>query len=467
MTSRTLVVLSMGVVGVAMFARTSHGQTSGEVSFREILQSAGLETEDLETFSQAPAWQAKDWQIAGQVIHRLRQFAPEQLTTWAKPWEEVPREAPLLGELIEIEGNAIAYESFKPSEDSPVTSEIAELHRCEIKSQDSTEVFQVLTPTVPILWQEKFELPEPVQVVGVVLQTSESAGVTLLANHVAWFPNSGVSTGKLLLSQLGMDVALLDHVNQYRPFVSAATSREGEAFFACLQVMQEVKGEELVRLARQSIEQSAEDWAARLKLWKEEANQHADSALRQNIKMAEAVLERSTLGQSSVAPLFLMAEEQVGELVYLEGIARRAVRIAADSELARPEYFEIDLFTADSQNLPIVCCASELPEDFPLGDEIHERVRFAGVFFKNWRYRTRDIVQEDADELQQKPGFVPVIIGKSPQVIPPIEQETSGWAIAGGVAVLLLLGVLLLRLFRSERRGRIARPREQIDLPEP
>lgn len=103
----------------------------------------------------------------------------------------------------------------------------------------------------------------------------------------------------------------------------------------------------------------------------------------------------------SVVPLFLTPESQVGRLVRIEGVARRAQRIqVTDPEivgrLGIRYYYEVWIFTDDSQDYPIVCCLRELPEKMPVGSDICEYVRVPAFFFKTWAFDSQSTLAERA-----------------------------------------------------------------------
>ncbi len=187
--------------------------------------------------------------------------------------------------------------------------------------------------------------------------------------------------------------------------------------------------------------------------------------------MAHEVRARAAKGQYSVAPLFNDAENQVGELVVLDGTARRVTRVdvgkspdGTPSDVARrfgiDHYYEIDLFTDDSQNNPVVFVVRELPPGMPIGDGLHEPVRIAGFFFKSWSFQSRRATLPadaaaavPAGELRQ---FAPLVIGRRPILIGADEAsatESIGMVVAGLFVV--LLGVIWAAgwwLARDDRR---------------
>lgn len=80
-----------------------------------------------------------------------------------------------------------------------------------------------------------------------------------------------------------------------------------------------------------------------------------------------------------------------GQLIGLRGTVRRAVAYDVDpNAYGLTKRYELWLFTDDSGKFPWVVELTNLPEGFPLGTDIQERVETAGYFLKLWAYRAKD-----------------------------------------------------------------------------
>ena len=244
--------------------------------------------------------------------------------------------------------------------------------------------------------------------------------------------------------------------------------------------------QEILALARQSVASDAEAWREKqpelrrihrdLEAQLQSAADETDrSAIKQQIKpakqrrgLAAAIVSKAEAGQSSVAPLFLQPEQEVGKLILIEGIARRAVRIAVEGESDLEAYHEVEVFTSDSQNLPVVCCVTQLPAGFPSGDQIREPVRICGVFFKSWRYRSRDLTTAAGETARQRQMYTPVVIGKEPRWLRTETSRDNVWGLWGGLAFLCILALLWMTsavLGRADRQARAElRKSETINL---
>ena len=127
------------------------------------------------------------------------------------------------------------------------------------------------------------------------------------------------------------------------------------------------------------------------------------------------------------------------------------------------------MFTADSQNLPVVCCVSQLPKEFPVGDKIREPVRVDGVFFKSWRYRTRKNLAAPGETGRQQRMYTPVVVGGRPTWLPSGRDKQNSWGLWGGIAFLAAMVVFWFTMFRLAERDRRRRaamhPTRLDDLP--
>src|SRR5207249_1387667 len=134
----------------------------------------------------------------------------------------------------------------------------------------------------------------------------------------------------------------------------------------------EVDEVQLVQFAEQNLPLVRNDWERQVLA--------ANTKARENL--AKEAARRAAEGHYSVAPLFNDAQRQIGRLFVFDGAARRIVRIetgsrsddGSKSDIAShfgvDHYFEMEVFTDDSQNYPLVFCVRDLPDGFPVGDSI-------------------------------------------------------------------------------------------------
>lgn len=427
-------------------------QEKARGGFREVLKIVGITPGQLAGLSITDITVANG-EILAQVVQRLEQHAGE-LARWTLPKQQLRSE--LIGELFELQGTAEQVATVPVPVEVVERLELKKLFRCRVKLDDGQQV-TVLTTNIPQRWDSSQSLAEPISLRGVLLQVGQEP--LLLTTHLRWFPTTGLPNGKLLLARFGMDAALWDDIVQRSQFVSPERGREAQAFYACLAAIKQVPAAELAKLTLENI--------ARLAA----ASQSAQTKLQK--QMAVSVKEQAERGLSSVAPLFLEPEQQVGELVRIEGTARRAVRIAVSEKdslaASQPisEYFELEVFTADSQNLPLVCCVTSLPAGFPTGDAIRAGVRLDGVFFKSWRYRSRQVADGPGETATQQQRYTPVILASTVTWLQEAPAGQSWWGVAVGGAIFAAMMLGLARMvisFRQDRRTRL--PTEPPDFSE-
>jgi hypothetical protein len=293
----------------------------------------------------------------------------------------------------------------------------------------------------------------------------------LAAKRIAWHPTRvsepAVSHGAALLGAAGMDIGLLDEVVNHQTI----RAQEREAFFQMVDAVGQMDVRQLIRSAQENISAVRQAWAGEL-----------EAADLQRRRLAQSVVELADDGRYSVAPLFLAADSQVGRLVAFDGMARRAARIEVGvspegepSDIVRrfgiDHYYELELFTDDSQNLPVVFCARELPLGFPTGNDIRQPVRVAGFFFKSWRYQPLGAgasAEAAAGQAAQPPLIAPLLIGPAPLPLP-VEQGRAAvvsW-IGGGLFLLALAGIWVVAwsYARGDRKSRLSTAAGRYSLP--
>lgn len=149
----------------------------------------------------------------------------------------------------------------------------------------------------------------------------------------------------------------------------------------------------------------------------------------------------------SVIPLFNHPQQQTGRLMRFRGLCRRAIRIdVTDPHIAErlgvKHYYELEVFTDDSQSNPIVFCVREVPKKMPLGKETHHEVEIPAIFYKTWAYQVRlspKLAKERGEEEVQN-RVAPLLIGHKAEWIQPDLPEANplyGW-IAGGLFILAI-----------------------------
>jgi hypothetical protein len=382
----------------------------------------------------------------------------------------------LRGSLVALRGRAVEFEAIELAAADAEKLSHRQVYLTRVVD-DSGAAAAVLSLEVPRAWQSLGEIDTPVAVGGVVVklgQFGDEMQPVIVAPRLAWFPNKAqppaVNHGKATLGILGYDAAQLDHVSQRDRF----TRRESAAFYALLDVVAEQSATKLVDYATRNTRFHHQFWAERAAgLGGNEVP--ADAAIRKQWKLAQTAAAAAREQRYSVAPFFNEPDQHVGELVVLDGLVRRAVRIdlagglagQVDSAAAQHDvryYYELDLFTADSQNNPVVFCVRDLPAGFPTGKGLREEVRVAGFFFKNWGYNARSDAGTDGPSRRLAPLFV----GRGPLLIVPAESPFP-WSLVVGSGFVAIVGLMWWTIWRWNRGDREyeQRIRQQLHSDEP
>ncbi len=307
------------------------------------------------------------------------------------------------GEVFQLRGRVTRVEVEEPAAADATRFEMPQFYRCTVQLEPSDLQAIVYTTTVPSEWAAGADdLDEPVSFVGFFIKTVGEAvdmpQSVFVTSRLAWHPRT-------TLGNLGMDVGLFDTVTD-RTGIKRA---ERECFYQMLS-----------------------------------AAGRADTSR----------LDRLTQDDYPAAPLFNSPELQRGRLVGLRGVARRITKIIVEDpdiieRLGIDHYYEVAVFTDDSQGNPIIFCVRDLPEGMPVGDGISEVVRIPAFFLKAWTFETAQLHQQEATDAdpsrqgQHLRQVAPLLMGKMPHwYVPPSDQVPgiSGW-VAGSLFLLALAGV--------------------------
>ena len=446
--------------------------------FRTLLELAGWDAARFAALSKAGPVSDEYSAELVDLLWRLRTFDGPQLAAWAMSTAIAAAPGKPDGQLIALAGRVTKVKRRELPADLAARLEMPAYNECQMALPEGAGVATLITSRVPNAWLKMRPLDEPATTAGVFIRQLPAADgsprALFVSREIAWHPDAPrepfVSLGKSVLGELGVDVGLLDLVRQRRPI----SGEERETFYQILDATGKIGANQLTRFATQELGTVGKRWSAeerRLAAMPTAATEKETLRIRARQQLAREVQHRAAKGLYSVAPLFNDAENQVGELITLEGTVRRVQRIdvgktadGAASDVARrfgfDHYYEIDLFTDDSQNNPIVFVVRELPPGMPIGDGLHEPVHIAGFFFKTWSFQSRRATLPTADDSAAAPGemrqFAPLVIGRSPIMLEQAEttgSESFGWIAAG--LFLLLLGAIWVAgwwLAREDRR---------------
>jgi len=333
-------------------------------------------------------------------VRRLRTWDLERLALAPTQWSDNSADPDVYcGAATRVKGRVVHIDSHRLPGADATRLGFDRYYRCQFVTADSERTIWFYALDVPDEWSIGEAVDYRASGIGLfataVNDPADRQVVVLVGQRIAWHPTT-------MLGELGVDVGLLDDVQDR----SKIRAEEREAFY---QILAACAGN--------------------------------DQGLLNRLAAREV---------SSVVPLFNEPASMRGKLVSLKGTAVSAVPVRVEAEDIRSrfgiqQYYEIAMFTDDSQQNPIVFCVVDLPEGMPSGADIFERIRVAGFFFKAWAYPR-------ASGNRATRQIAPLLIGQSPNWQPP-EQRSYAGLITGG-AFIALLGGLCFMLWRQGRRDR-------------
>lgn len=404
---------------------------------REMFRTLGIDDSFFDDLSDTGPLAPSETDSLLRVVFRLRVFPTVDLERWAIEPDglasALAKPEPWRGLVFRLRGHVTEVEPCEPDTDVAERYEMGRYFRCRLQLDRSDQIADIYTEAVPKEWQNGAKPNASAGAVGVFLNVAKGAKeqplLLFAAPRLAWYPDN-------LLGQLGMDVGLLDTVQNQKPIVAA----DREAFYQMLAAAGRTKPGQLLRQAELDLPEAPEEWR-----W---TNPQGEVGY-------------------SVVPLFNEATTQQGRLVELRGVARRVDEIRLDKVkdadiIARfgfDHYYTVYLFADQSQGNPLTFCVLELPKGMPRGNVPHfgESVRVAGFFFKTWSYSVPTMADPSLTPGDPKTHrqLSPLLIGRSLtwySVSKPADN-TSFSVVVGGVFVLVVV-VIWLAAWRTRRRER-------------
>lgn len=278
-------------------------------------------------------------------------------------------------------------------------------YRCELELDGGGPIVTVHSLAFPKELAGGKKLGERVGVQGVCVKnagTSDAPQPVLVARRVGWYPDTP-------LGNLGMDYALYDDVRREAHDLKA----ERECFYQLLATMKKADFNALI----------------------EQTNQKQPY---------------------SVVPLFNEPETMRGAIVALDGTARRAVAVVVqepdiEERFGIKQYYEVAIYTTDSQQNPLLFNLLELPPNFPQGENINAHVNIPGTFLTGFYYRRDATTHEQLKNVKPPLQKAPLLIGKSLYHFPDIDPLQSPNSVWFAVAITAALAILIFAVWRATR----------------
>lgn len=420
-------------------------------SLRDLLAQFEMDSAFFQQFEDSASLSAEEMQPIARLMYQLQRVPPVDVQRWSRTGDDARAALADVdahrGELVSLAGQIIRVDRQTLDQAQADDAPDKNLLRCTLRIDQRLDVF-VLTSRVPSAWPIGQAIDYRAACHAMPLKQivdGDRQTPLVLAAHLAWYPPT-------LLGDLGMDASLFENVQNRKPI----RAEEREAFYQMLSAVGRADPAKTEQVAESEIRRLQQELPKRIR--------QATSA--ESRTLLEHALQRAEQGTSDVVGLFNQPESQHGQLKLLEGICRRAIEIHVDdSDIVQRfgirKYFEIELFTSDAQSNPITVCTLSLPKQLPRGDNLYERVRLAGFFFKTWSYPLTSIADAPNPRRsgQSKNQLAPLLI--APRVTW-LSSAPAPSTFSATVAVLLigLISVALFytatRLFRG-RRGALAR----------
>ncbi len=301
------------------------------------------------------------------------------------------------------------------------------IYRCRflVDGMESEQPAEILTVFAPDAWKRGEPIRERAGVTGIFIKRvykdenaaparkltpEEPVGIEeifegdvglmplLVASNVRWYPDT-------FLGNLGMDVGTLEQV----PALKLTDLKQKELKVSrSLQLL--TRNQILVRAFR--ITEHDQDAFYGLL----QAARNTPAGLIE--QEARQILKSEGKTRTSAVDLFNRPDETRGKPALLTGTAKRVLRLLVDDPEVQTlfgidHYYEIQLFTKDSQRNPITVCVTSLPKGMPTGSdaEYNEPITVAAFPYKLWIY-------ESSAELDSgdgnKPNYAPLLVGREP-----------------------------------------------------
>jgi hypothetical protein len=412
----------------------------------EILERFDIGASQLESFFSGQPLSPSEEDVLVKILYRLPRLGLDNIERWRQQgvaWDQLAAApADHRAKIFPLAGRVKRVEKQKLLPEQVELFEFSHYYRVTLALENSPYEALIAARSIPAAWPIDSPLDEPAQADAIFLKVGDSLAaqpqLVFAAGRVGWYPDrpdpaSHIGPSQLALARLGMDLGLWDDIRESKEPALTAADREG--FYQLLAVAG---------------------------------------------KPAARQLRAATTVPLDVVPLLEKPAEHFGEILPVQGIARRVMRVPVNdadikSRFGIDHYYEIDLFLplgeaalrfgkdpTGKQNpvfrntFPATLIVRQLPPGLAEGENVHEQVRADGVFFKVWTYKSSYAGR--FGQLQPAPLF----IAANPRVVPVV--TTANWA-TGSLVVLafaLALGVTGVIVWWYGRSDRAALAKSKL-----
>jgi len=394
-------------------------------SAREMLEMFSIDASQIRQLEDGRPLVVDEDETLFKILFRLPSFGLDKIEAWCQrevDWAQLA-DQPAANRLqvVRVQGRAIGVQRFELPAEMAGRLEYSSYFRVRLQLAHVPYPVLVCCRAVPRAWETAAHLDEPASCCGLFLKTGGDVGgqreLIFAAERVAWLPERaapeiGVTPDTVYLASLGMDAGLFDGVRTTNR--KSIVGEDRECFYQLLAAVGRADPADVFA--------------------------HAQSV-------------------SDLTPLLTQPDSQQGRLVSLLGTAKRVQKIAIDEPDIRQRfgidhYYQVDVFVSLENteirfeqkgggnqapvfrnSYPVTCCVRELPAGLPARDDIAVPVRFAGVYFKLWAYKSEYVSAFDERQRQVSPLF----IATTPRVVK-LDNSGSqllGWI--GGIVFLILI----------------------------
>lgn len=437
---------SLAIATLALVAAAGAARSAEPEGFAKFLVEREIDRPRRAVLEEAGPWDDARQQAVIRVLARLD--APAALEV---PWRlraTGPATPPVVEDrLVRIAGRAVFVATLPLTEEQALLAARPTLDVVRIAGAGGT-IVDVVVPEAPAAWPQWQTIDEPAFVVGLPLSTvaalrptgpaaaasfpAAAPALLVAATAIGWNPPTP-------LGGLGMDYGLFASVVDGKKLERGDTA----AFYALLAAVG--------RASPGAIEAAAG-------------------------KPADVV--------SIIDPSQKWFAAHRGDPVTITGIARRVTKISIDDAWRREEvgadhYWELYVFVETpllqvnerkQTDYPFVCCVRTLPEGFPTGDAIGEKVTVAGFAFKRYGYPMPDldITSSQGDkEIRGQRMETALLIGRTvgwkPEPSVAAATRTLSWIFSTLAALVGL--ALVYGLWSMNRGGRRPDLPDRVELP--